>query len=95
MFWDATTCRSAEVIQRFGGTYSLHLQGGRVSKESNQKEIARRGARSTLKMEVVRSFKTSMNFYRTIWSHIPENSTIYSHRSQNVNKNYLTTPRQL
>jgi hypothetical protein len=41
MFWDTVLRRLLEVNQNFGGTYYLHAQGGRVSKqETSMKQVA-------------------------------------------------------
>jgi hypothetical protein len=38
IFWDITPCSPLNVNRRFGGTYRLHLQGRRISRERNQRE---------------------------------------------------------
>jgi hypothetical protein len=38
-FWDLTQCSPLEVNRRFGGTYRLHLQGLKISRARNQREI--------------------------------------------------------
>lgn len=40
---------------------------------------------STLKVEAVCSYKTSINFYQTIQNHISGNSTLHSHSHGNLN----------
>jgi hypothetical protein len=38
IFWDITPCIPLTSSRRFGGTYCLHLQGGRISPARNQHE---------------------------------------------------------
>jgi hypothetical protein len=38
IFWDITPCSPLRFNRRFGGTYRLHLQGGRISLARNQLE---------------------------------------------------------
>jgi hypothetical protein len=38
IFWDITPCSPLRVNRRFGGTYCLRFQGGRISRERNQRE---------------------------------------------------------
>jgi hypothetical protein len=38
----------------------------------------------TLKMETENSSETSVNFYRTIWRHVPQDSTLHSHSHENI-----------
>jgi hypothetical protein len=33
IFWDITSCSPIKVNRRFGGTYRLHLQGRRITKQ--------------------------------------------------------------
>jgi hypothetical protein len=40
IFWDVIRCSSVQVNRRLGGTYRLHLQGRRVSREWNQQKKA-------------------------------------------------------
>jgi hypothetical protein len=39
IFWDITPCSALKVNLCFGGTYRLHLQGQRISKTTNWREI--------------------------------------------------------
>jgi hypothetical protein len=36
IFWNITLCSPTKLNRRFGGTYSLRTQGGRVSQARNQ-----------------------------------------------------------
>jgi hypothetical protein len=38
IFWDITPCSLLKVNRRFGETYHLHLQGGKISRARNQRE---------------------------------------------------------
>jgi hypothetical protein len=74
IFWDITPCSRLKVNWRFGGTYHLHLQGRRISRARNQREI-RCEADSTLKMEAICSSKRQLT-QRTTVRYIPENSVL-------------------
>jgi hypothetical protein len=39
IFWDITPCNLLKVNRRFRGTYRLYLQGRRISRARNQREI--------------------------------------------------------
>jgi hypothetical protein len=43
----------------------------------------------TLKIETICSSETSIDFQRTIWSHIPENRTLHNHRCKGLKSYYL------
>jgi hypothetical protein len=82
VFWDVAPCRSC-LNRRFGGTYSLHLQGIKSVKEESAwaslQPPAHAGSLfanfSTLKMEVIRSSETSVHT-RSIRRHIPEDGIL-------------------
>jgi hypothetical protein len=38
VLWDTTPCSPVKVNRRFGGTYHLHLRGGRLSEARNQRD---------------------------------------------------------
>jgi hypothetical protein len=38
VIWDIMPCSPLKVNRRFGGTYRLYLQGGRISQAGNQRE---------------------------------------------------------
>jgi hypothetical protein len=92
VFWDLTLC-SPVVYRRSGGTYCFHLQCLRVSK----KQAARRARRSclahssSLKMEAVSFFETSVYLYRTAKCHIEESSSIHSTVPDNIYRHFLNT----
>jgi hypothetical protein len=78
VFWDVAPCRSC-VNRRFGGTYSsLQPPAHAISSDADF---------STLKMEAIRSSKTSVQT-RPTGGHIPEDDILHSHRSENV-KSYI------
>jgi hypothetical protein len=75
IFWDITPCSPLKVSRRFGGTYHLHLQGRRKNRARNQRENRRQAEpaftlvfcsaySSTMKMQVIRSSKTSAELQR-------------------------------
>jgi hypothetical protein len=72
IFWNVMSCNPVEVHLCFGGTYRLLPQGRRVSEARNQHKagVCRRlllvsclAYSSTLMVEEIRPFETSMNFY--------------------------------
>jgi hypothetical protein len=80
IFWDITPCSLLKVNRRFGGTYRLHLQGRRTSRASNLPPaftlVSCSVHSSTLKMEAICSSETSIDFQRTTWHCISEESTL-------------------
>jgi hypothetical protein len=83
IFWHITSCSSLKVNRHFGGTYYLHLQGQRISQEISTNEtlfvtcfmlVSCLAYSSTLKMEVICSSETSVDFQRITWRYIPEES---------------------
>jgi hypothetical protein len=38
IFWDITPCSPSRARRRYGGTYRLHLQGGRINRARNKRE---------------------------------------------------------
>jgi hypothetical protein len=70
VFWDVVPCRNS-VNRRFGGTYSLHLQGRRKKKIRKRRTslltcsrwFFARGFSSTFKMEAIRSPKSRLTQY--------------------------------
>jgi hypothetical protein len=67
-----------EFRRRSGRTYCLHLRGRKVCWEAKL-FAAYLAFSSTLRMEVVRSSETSVNFYQIRRRHIPENSSLHCH----------------
>jgi hypothetical protein len=98
-FYDTTRCSPLKVNRSFGGTYRLHLHG-RISGARYQHEskpsfppaftLVSCSFHSTLKMEVICSSETSVDFQLTSWSYIQEESTliITAVRTSNL-KNYI------
>jgi hypothetical protein len=78
IFWDIRPCGPSKVNRRFGGTYRLHLQGRRISRESNQRDGRWQAEgfclaySSTMNVEATRSSETSVNFQPTTRCYIPE-----------------------
>jgi hypothetical protein len=73
IFWDIAPCNPLSVNRHFGGTYRLHLQG--------------RTCRTyffDLKMEAICSSETLVDTQRTTRRYIPEDGSLYNHRSENV-----------
>jgi hypothetical protein len=81
IFWNITVCGPLKVNQCFRGTFHLHLQGQRISQTRNQCE---RGCMQmlayslTLKMEVICSSKTLVNFQWTTWCYIVSQDSVVS-----------------
>jgi hypothetical protein len=71
IFWDVTPCIPVKVYRRFGGTYYLYPQGRRVSQASDHEETS-----STALPTIPLTHETSVNFYHTTRSHIPEDNTL-------------------
>jgi hypothetical protein len=74
ILWDMMPCSPANVAQRFGGTYCLHLQDQKVSQAKSQDEAGSKQSSAcfmlfrclayslTLKMQAVCSSKTLPDF---------------------------------
>jgi hypothetical protein len=71
----------------FGGTYCLHLQGGRISQARNQHEAGSKEIfmavscldySSTLKLETTCSSKTLVDFQESTHHYIAENKTVHA-----------------
>jgi hypothetical protein len=90
--------------RRFGGAYCLNHQDRRVSRGSKHKDtmiaasfslVVRLAYSSILKMEAV-SYIEMMMFYRIIWRHIPQDSTVRTHYGEDLKSNtalILNIPR--
>jgi hypothetical protein len=90
-----TPCSPLKVNRRFGRICCLHFYGWRVSQARNQHEAGRQvkavsclAYSSTLKMEASSSSETSVGFWLTTLSSIPEDSTLHNHRCENF-KSYI------
>jgi hypothetical protein len=83
-FWDITPYSLFNVNRRFGGIYRLQIQG-RISRPRYQRENRWQScsAYSTLMTEAICSFETSVEFQRTTWRYIPEDSTLHNHLCEN------------
>jgi hypothetical protein len=93
-------CSRAKLHRRFGTEY-LHLQSKKVNKANNHKRANRKHQdlrlvldvcgllvySSALKMEVLCSSETSMDFSRSIWRHIPEDRTLHNHSCEKLKRN--------
>jgi hypothetical protein len=83
IFWDLIWYSPLEVNRGFGGTCHFRLQGRRKSQARNQREAAtcftlvyRLAHSSTLKVEMICSPKTLVDFQRTTRCYIPEDRTL-------------------
>jgi hypothetical protein len=74
-------CSPLKVNQRFGGTYRLHIQGKRskLCLPPAFMLVSCSVYSPTLKMEATCSSETSVDFQRTTWCYIPEDSTLCNH----------------
>jgi hypothetical protein len=89
IFWDITPCNPLEVNRRFGEIYCLHFQRWRINRtrhqhESRWQEVSCSAYSSILKMEAIYSSETSIDFQRTTWRYIPEDSIVHNHRCENL-----------
>jgi hypothetical protein len=93
IFWDIMPYSPLKVNWHSGGSCRLHIQG-QISWARYQWEcryqamppafvLASSLAHSTMKMEAIRSSKTSVDFQRTTWSCIPEDRTLLNHLCTN------------
>jgi hypothetical protein len=75
VFWDVAPCRSC-VNRLFGGTYRLHLQGMKTD-ERGTADVDGSSLMdfSTLKMEAIRSYETSVH-RRPTRRHIPKDGIL-------------------
>jgi hypothetical protein len=74
--WDATPCSPVEVHRRFGGTYCPHPQGAKVNQARSKLQATFLASSSTLKMEAVYYFDSSVNFYHARRHCISEDTVI-------------------
>jgi hypothetical protein len=96
IFWDITPCSPLKINHCSGRTYHRHLQGRRISRAINQHEnrclcsppafmlVSCSAYSLTLKMEVICSSKTLVEFQQNIPHYIPEDSTLHNHRCENL-----------
>jgi hypothetical protein len=85
IYWVITPCSMFEVNRRFGGKYSLHLQGLRTTKDRHQHYVLLATFftlvsvlvySSTLKMEITHSSETWVHFQPTIRRFNPVDRTL-------------------
>jgi hypothetical protein len=86
IFWEIITCSLLNVNQRFGGTYRLHLQDRKNKLSKNPDDllslwVLAQLSFSTLKMEAICSFETSVDTTR---HYIPEEGTLRDHCCENL-----------
>jgi hypothetical protein len=86
IFLDITPCSPLKLNKSFGRTYHLHLQDRRLNRAKYQlfllpafTLVSCSAYSSTLKMELIFSSETSVDFQRTTRHYIPENNTLYNH----------------
>jgi hypothetical protein len=96
IFWDITPCSALKVNRHFKETFRLNLQGRKICRGRNQREIkcqaelvSSSAHSSTLKMEVTCSSGKSVNFQLTTRRYISEDRTLHNHRCDNL-KSYNT-----
>jgi hypothetical protein len=73
-FWVVTPCNLVEDYRHLGGMHCLHYKQSLLA--ACFFLVTSLAYSLTLKIEVVCSFKTLMNFYQTTQSHILEDSTV-------------------
>jgi hypothetical protein len=86
-------CSPVKIKGPFGGTYRLHIQGRGVSKERNEHEISSKQISScclpayysTLKMEVICSSETLVDFHRTTRRCNSRDINLRRHSCENLN----------
>jgi hypothetical protein len=78
IFWDIMQCSPLKVNRRFGRICRLHLKGRRICQTRNQKAGGKQSD-STLKMEAIYCYETSIDFQRTTWHYIPKDRTLHNH----------------
>jgi hypothetical protein len=98
IFWNMTSCSPLSLNRRFGGTYRLHIQGGRNRFSKPACHLLARWfvepISSTLKMDTICSSETSVETQRTTRRHIPEDYTLHNHRCENL-KSYNQRRRSI
>jgi hypothetical protein len=88
IFWYITPCSPFRVNRRFVGTYHLHLHGRKINKQQTSVKAGSKQSPGYLKMEAICSTETSVDIQRTTRRYIPEDSTLYNHRCENL-KSYI------
>jgi hypothetical protein len=62
-------------------SFALHLQECRISQASSQQQANDKQSlaySSTVKMEAISSFETSVNFYLFLWRYVPEDNILHA-----------------
>jgi hypothetical protein len=83
-----------QVHRRFGGTYSLHLQDRTQQQVGGKQRSARRLLIAGFLLGLllpIRPTETSVNFFRTTRSYMPDDRTLHSHRCENLKSKILYT----
>jgi hypothetical protein len=97
IYWDITLSSPLKFNWCISQTCCFQLQGWRISQARNQHEAGSKQCfmlvsclsySLTLKMEVICSSGTSVDFQWTTWWYVPEDRTIHSHYSENL-KSYV------
>lgn len=70
VFWEVMPCTPVEVYQHFEG-----MPPSSSLKNKPRKQQGYSACSLTLMMEVVHYSEMSVNFYNSIWHHMPEDST--------------------
>jgi hypothetical protein len=86
IFWDITPCSPLRVNRRFGGIYRLHT--AELCLPPAFTLVSCSAYSSTLKMEAICFSETSVDFQRTTWRYIQEDSTLHNQRCENL-KSYI------
>jgi hypothetical protein len=98
--WDVMPCSLVEVYWRFGRNVLSPSSDSKGSQTSKQRSEAKSNAwrscacfmllcySSLPKMEAIRSYETSLQFYQTTWRHITEDRlTLQSHHRETLKSN--------
>jgi hypothetical protein len=81
VFWDIMQWSPLRANRRFGGTYHLYLL---LCLPPAFTLVSCLAYFSTLKIETICSFETSVGSQWTTWRYIPEDGTFHNHRSENL-----------
>jgi hypothetical protein len=84
VFWGVAPCRCGRLNRRFEGSYRLHLQGRKTVLQLPAHAGSSLADFSTLKMEAIRSFETSVQSTTSTRHHTPEDGILHRHRRENL-----------